>query len=169
MLTPLVQPKTMFKPFSFICLNVFMVMRVFAQDASGGSADQTITAQDYRVGRVEHIVLFKYKKDVSVEIKQLIVNKFLGLKQNALRNGKPYILSIVSGPQNSLENLGNGFDQGFIVTFSSEGDRNYYVGRPVVNDPWCIDSEHDAFKRFIEPYLLQGNDGVLVFDFSVTT
>ena len=63
-----------------------MVMRVFAQDASGGRVDQTITAQDYRVGRVEHIVLFKYKKDVSVEIKQLIVNKFLGLKQNALRN-----------------------------------------------------------------------------------
>lgn len=155
----------MFKPFSFIFLNVFMVMRVFAQDVSDGFADQTITDSDYLIGRVEHIVLFRYKPGVSMKTKQVVIKKFLALKQTALREGKPYIQSIVTGVQNSLEGLGRGYEQGFIVTFRSEGDRNFYVGTPAVKDRRCFDLEHDAFKKFIKPYLMEGDEGVLVFDF----
>ena len=142
-------------------------MPAFAQDASGGLSDRTFTDPDYGFGRVEHIVLFKYKPDVSAETKQLIEKNFLALKNLALRNGKPYIVSIVTGSQSSLEGLGHGFEQGFIVTFKSEGDRNYYVGKPAVNDPHYFDPAHDAFKTFVSPFLSEGNDGVLVFDFRI--
>jgi hypothetical protein len=33
--------------------------------------------------------------------------------------------------KNSCEGAARNLEQGFIVTFRSEGDRNYYVGQPV--------------------------------------
>jgi len=152
---------------SALLVNSIMVLPAVAQDASGGYTDQTITDTHYRPGRLEHIVLFKFKPDITSDAKRLIVERFLGLKDSALRQGKPYIVSIVSGSQNSLEGLGKGYEQGFIVTFNSEGDRNYYVGRPAVNDPKYFDPAHEAFKHFVRPYLSESDDGVLVFDFSV--
>ena len=124
----------------------------------------TATARDDHPGRYQHIVLFKYRAEVSPAQKQEVIRLFLALERLCLRNGRPYISSIVTGAQNSTEGAARGLEQGFIVTFRSEGDRNYYVGAPGEQDSRFADPAHAAFKRFVAPLLAPG-DGVLVFDF----
>lgn len=125
------------------------------------------TATDYKPGLLKHIVLFKYKGNVMHTQRDAVTSRFLSLRRS-MRPGAeaPYILSIVEGVQNSGEGVDGGFEQGFIVTFKSEGDRNYYVGKPLVDTEGDYDEAHDAFKQFVAP-LLSDDNGVLVFDFSL--
>jgi hypothetical protein len=81
------------------------------------------------------------------------------------RQGRRYIASIESGVQNSPEGLHRGLEHGFIVTFESEGDRNYYLGEPLITNPACYDPIHHEFKRFVVQHV--SPTGVLVFDFTV--
>lgn len=154
--------------------TLFLLSLLFASSAMAASSATTkakitaqqFTAADYKVGKIQHIVLFRYKKNISQKQRQQVLQKFLQLKKTAKRNGKPYILSLEAGAMNeSLEGAGQGFDQAYIVEFRSEGDRNYYVGTPAVTDPAFYDPEHEKFKTFVGP-LLDVN-GALVFDFAV--
>ncbi len=125
---------------------------------------ERFTAPDYKPGMIRHIVLFRYNEAVSPEQKEEVIRRFLALRTLAKRNGNTYILSIESGSEISGEGLDQCFEQGFIVTFKSQGDRNYYVGQPVVTDPDFYDPDHQAFKDFVGPMLDQ--NGAFVFDFS---
>ena len=126
---------------------------------------KAFTAHTYNPGKIKHIVLFKYKDSVTPEQKKEVIQRFLHLKQSRRTGEKrPYIDSITTGPQSSGEKASLGFEQAFIVTFRSEGDRNYYVGTPVVDDPIYYDKQHAEFKQFVGP-LLAENNGVLVFDY----
>ena len=127
---------------------------------------ERFTSADYKPGLVRHIVLFRYDRSVSPEQKQEVIRRFLALKTLSKRNGAPFILSIETGSDISGEGLDQCFEQGFIVTFTSQGDRNYYVGQPVVTDPSFYDPAHQAFKDFVGPLIDQGG-GAFVFDFSV--
>ncbi|HFT7668197.1 TPA: Dabb family protein [Serratia marcescens] len=133
----------------------------------GFVGNAVFTAGDYHPGLLQHIVLFKYKRHVPENLRREVIRRFLLLRRT-LRPGEsaPYILSIVEGAQNSGEGVDGGFEHAFIVTFKSEGDRNYYVGRPIVKARGYYDEAHDAFKRFVAP-LLDADNGVLVFDFSL--
>ncbi|WP_254844615.1 Dabb family protein [Serratia marcescens] len=125
------------------------------------------TASDYHPGLLKHIVLFKYKRGVTQAEKDAVTARFLSLKRTIRQKEiSPYILSIVEGAQNSGEGVSRGFEHGFIVTFKSEGDRNFYVGKPIVMAPGYYDEAHEAFKQFVRP-LLNEDNGVLVFDFSL--
>lgn len=132
-----------------------------AQEASN---DPVITASDYRPGLIKHIVLFQYREATTPAQRQEIEDRFHALRTST-RGGEEYILSIESGPQNSPEGLHRDLEHGFIVTFSSEGDRNYYLGEPLVMDPDFYDPAHHEFKQFVGPHLK--SNGVLVFDFPV--
>ena len=112
---------------------------------------------------VWHIVLFKFKDDVTAEMRAEVAKRFEAL-ESAERDGKPYILDIVHGVQNSEEGVHKDYELGFIVKFENEDDRDYYVGRPFVGDG-PFDPEHDEFKTFVGPLLAETN-GVLVFDFT---
>jgi hypothetical protein len=129
------------------------------------------TAHDYKPGLVRHVVLFRYGAQVTDGQKLEIRRRFLALRTQAMRAGKPYILSIETGGEISGEGADQGLEQGFIVSFGSQGDRNYYVGQPVVADPAFYDPAHQAFKDFVGPLLhtsVSGSvDGVVVFDFAV--
>ncbi|RFT83794.1 Dabb family protein [Serratia marcescens] len=142
-----------------------MVDKLSQSRQSVGS--EVFTAGDYKPGLLKHIVLFKYKKTITQAQRDAVTSRFLSLKRS-MRPGAdaPYILSIVEGVQNSGEGVDGGFEQGFIVTFKSEGDRNYYVGKPLVDTEGDYDEAHDAFKQFVAP-LLSDDNGVLVFDFSL--
>lgn len=94
-----------------------------------------------------------------------VARRFLDLASTDRQDGNPYIVSITGGTQISSEEGNHEFEYAFIVEFASLGDRNYYVGQPIVNDEQFYDSAHDAFKSFVGPLLRQGTDGVLVFDF----
>ncbi|HHV70737.1 Dabb family protein [Brucella intermedia] len=122
------------------------------------------TAGRYKPGTIQHIVLFRFKDGVTAAQIGEVKQRFLALKDQARRNGKPYIVRIDAGAQSSGEGVSRGFQQGFIVTFRSEGDRNYYVGSPVVTNARFYDPAHQRFKDFVGP-LLAEKDGVLVFDF----
>lgn len=123
---------------------------------------ERFTARDYRSGAVVvHIVLFRYRPEVSPAERQEVADRFLALSATP-RDGNPYIVSIVGGPPRGGEGADGGFEHGFVVTFASEGDRNYYVGEPVFADERHLDPVHAEFKRFVGPLL--ASDGVLVFD-----
>ena len=126
---------------------------------------ERFTARDYRRGAVKHIVLFRFKPQVTAEQAHDVVRRFLDLSSTPREDGNPYIVSIAGGAQISSEEGNHEFEYGFIVEFSSLGDRNYYLGRPIVTDERFYDSRHDDFKVFVGPLLRDGADGVLVFDF----
>ncbi|WP_454691920.1 Dabb family protein [Achromobacter aloeverae] len=129
--------------------------------------DAVFTGEAYQPGLLLHIVLFKYKPEVPARQKREAQRRFLALRESPRGDsGSPYILSITSGRQNSLEGASQGYEQGFVVTFKSGGDRNYYVGKPIVRDPGCFDPRHEEFKAFVGP-LLAEQGGALVFDYFV--
>ncbi|WP_432505547.1 Dabb family protein [Kineococcus arenarius] len=123
----------------------------------------TFTARDYRPGLVRHVVLFRYHQEVTFEQKQEVLQRFRSLAHSARSDGNTYIVSIEAGDQASGEGAGAGYEHGIIVTFASQGDRNYYVGAPLVDDPRYCDEAHAAFKDFVGP-LLAAQGGALVFD-----
>ncbi len=123
------------------------------------------TAPDYKPGVVRHVVLFRYAAGVSPAQKTEVRRRFLALRGLCRRDGHPYLVSIDNGSQTSGEGADQGLEDGFIVTFRSEGDRNYYVGQPVIADPAHYEPAHQAFKDFVGPLLDAG--GALVFDFTV--
>ena len=115
-------------------------------------------------GPVWHIVLFKLNENVSSETRAEVAERFQAL-EGSERDGEPYILDIVHGTQNSVEGVDRGYELGFIVKFANEADRDFYVGRPFVDQGAEYDEAHDEFKSFVGP-LLAGENGVLVFDFT---
>ena len=132
------------------------------RDAVGTAA---FVARDYRPGPVVHIVLFRFAPHVSAAQRQDAKGRFLALRHTALRDGAPYMQEIVAGAQCSGEGADRGFELAVVVRFASEGDRNFYVGAPIVADPAFFDPVHQAFKEAVGPLLAPGPTGVLVVDF----
>lgn len=112
---------------------------------------------------VKHFVAFKFDQAVTETEKKTVMRKFMALKNKCLKNNKTYILSIEAGLANSPEGADQNYEQGYIVTFASEQDRDYYVGKPFFTN---FDPSHDEFKNFVGP-LLQKHEGAFVFDFSI--
>jgi len=126
----------------------------------------TFTARDYKPGKIIHIVLFDFADDAPAGTLTEVAERFLALASSKRHDGEPYIVSIEAGTQHSAEAAAeHGYRLGFVVTFASEGDRNYYVGAPIVTDPAHVDADHHRFKEFVGP-LLDPRGSVLVFDFT---
>ncbi|MGZ3743358.1 MAG: Dabb family protein [Pseudobdellovibrionaceae bacterium] len=159
----------------------FLTLMTFGSFAKSTTASDSIqktvsaigeaefVSPQYHPGLIRHLVLFRYNDSVTAAQKKEIARRFLALKNESTRNGMPYIVSIETGNQNSGEGVDQELEQGFIVTFKSEGDRNYYVGRDIVKQDGNFDLAHDAFKRFVGQFLHTpiNPTGVLVFDFKV--
>ncbi|WP_043301375.1 Dabb family protein [Burkholderia paludis] len=126
---------------------------------------RAFTAAGYRVGTVRHLVLLRFAERVPESLQREAVEAFLALRDSCVRDGRPYILSIEHGLQGSGEGADRGFEHAFLLSFASEGDRNYYVGEPVVDDPAFYDLQHHAFKADIGPLL--DPQHVLVFDYTL--
>ncbi|RBM09331.1 hypothetical protein NJLHNGOC_01810 [Novacetimonas cocois] len=127
---------------------------------------RAFTAPDFRPGKVRHIVLMRFLPTITDAQRAEVVRRFKALAQVSRRdNGQQVVAGIETGVQMSGEGADQGFDQAFVMTFNSEGDRNYYVGRPVVTDPAYFDPAHEAFKKFAAPYIIS----VLVFDYELPT
>ena len=135
------------------------------QDAVGTAA---FVARNYKPGPVVHIVLFRFAPGVSPAQRDQAERRFLALRHTALRDGAPYIEEIVAGAQCSGEGADRGFELAVVVRFASEGDRNFYVGAPIVADPTFFDPVHQAFKEAVGPLLAPDPAGVLVVDFRPT-
>ena len=149
----------------FLCF--FIIFHLFTMTSISVAEPSTaeIVSPHYKTGLIRHIVLFRYKDSVTAPQKREVIKRFLALKYLARRDGEPYIVSIDTGKQNSGEGASQGLEQGFIVTFKSQGDRNYYVGTPVVTNPAYFDPAHQKFKNFVGPLL--DKNGALVFDYKI--
>lgn len=116
---------------------------------------------------VRHFVAFRYHPKVTDEQRREVVRRFLALYTECKRNDRPYIVSIETGRANSPEGADQRLVDGFLVTFTSESDRDYYVGK----NPNDFDPAHDAFKKFVHPRLDVETKikvtGAFVFDFTV--
>ncbi|ALS57097.1 Dabb family protein [Rathayibacter toxicus] len=128
---------------------------------------ERFVATDYRPGTVRHLVLLRFCPIALMSEVEAVTVRFRALADECHRDGRPYITSIETGPQLSTEKAGEGFDRAFLLTFASEGDLNYYVGRPAVDTPGLFDPIHDAFKASLWPVL--DTAGVVVFDFRPDT
>lgn len=132
------------------------------QEEVDAVGEEVFVARDYKPGLVRHVVLFRYRSEVGKTQRELVLMRFRELLTSAHLDGKPYIKSIEAGEQAGGEGVDADFDHGVVVTFASEGDRNYYVGAPLVLNEKLRDGRHEAFKRFVGPLLASG--GVIVFD-----
>jgi lysophospholipase L1-like esterase len=95
---------------------------------------------------LRHIVLFKYKPEVTPAQLDEINRAFQDLKHQI-----PQVKDFERGINNSPENLAKGFTHGYLITFESEEDRAAYL-------------PHPAHKKFVE--LLGGKlDEPFVFDY----
>jgi hypothetical protein len=137
-------------------------------DSPVNEREWKLTRPDYEPGIIRHIVLFRYREDVDETDQRHIEQRFHEL-QASMRDGRRYVLSIESGSQDSLECLGQGYQQAYIVSFASKGDRNYYVGEPLITDPVLYDSMHHAFKSLIAAFISDRPGSVVVFDFAAET
>jgi lysophospholipase L1-like esterase len=99
-----------------------------------------------RAGRLRHIVLFKFKDDVTEEQVQEVVDAF-----SALPKKIDTIVDFECGTDISVEGKANGFTHGFVVTFKDEAGREAYLPH----------AAHQAFVKLVGPRV----DKVLVFDF----
>ncbi|EFW99149.1 stress responsive a b barrel domain containing protein [Grosmannia clavigera kw1407] len=101
-----------------------------------------------------HTVLFQFKEDSQPEAVKKACEHFLSLKDSCIypTTNKPYILSLKGGKDNSPEGMQNGLTHGFVATFASAEDRDYYVSK---------DPVHLAFSKSVGDILAK----VTVVDF----
>ncbi len=97
-------------------------------------------------GALRHVVSFKFKDSATPEDIKKVTDAFGNLKTQI-----PGIVSYEWGTNVSPEKLNQGFTHCFILTFTSEKDRDAYLVHPA----------HKAFGQLLGPFL----DKVLVIDF----
>ncbi|KAF5651750.1 Stress responsive A B barrel domain protein [Fusarium sp. NRRL 25303] len=78
---------------------------------------------------ITHTVLFQFKDSVDQKDVTKTCDDFLQLKDLCIHptSNKPYIISLQGGKDNSPEGMQNGITHGFVATFESAEDRDYYV------------------------------------------
>lgn len=99
-----------------------------------------------RKGKLLHVVSFKFKESATKEQIKQVEDAFLGLKKT-IKEIKAYQW----GTNVSPEKHDKGFTHGFILTFTSEKDRDAYLVHP----------DHKQFGKLVGPVLAD----VFVIDF----
>ena len=119
---------------------IFILLSMFLPAASG---------QTKIKGKVlRHVVMFKFKESATPANIQTVEEAFAQLPKK-ITTIKSYEWGINSSP----EGLNQGLTHCFILTFSSDKDRNDYIVHPA----------HKEFGKILGPYL----DKVTVIDFWV--
>ncbi|KAF2719002.1 hypothetical protein K431DRAFT_287177 [Polychaeton citri CBS 116435] len=106
---------------------------------------------------ITHIVLFKYRPDITWAEFETHFEGFQALKTECLRNGKPYMKSMRMGKNRSWEPFHKGMTHGFVLEFESQDDLDYYL---------LEDEVHREFSRSAAPLVQDSvvvdiRDGVL--------
>ncbi|MDX1908466.1 MAG: Dabb family protein [Bacteroidia bacterium] len=104
------------------------------------------TPQGGKPMTLRHVVLFSFKATSIPEDIKRVEDAFRGLPAQIRE-----IKGFEWGTNNSPEGLAQGFTHCFLVTFSSEEDRQIYLPHPA----------HQAFVEVLKPHL----DKVLVIDY----
>ena len=116
--------------------NRFVAARMLEALGLGGSGSR----------RLRHVVLFKFKPEVTGAQVQEVVRAFARLPQQI-----DVIVGFEHGIDVSVENKQKGFTHGFVVTFRDESGRDTYLPHPA----------HQKFGKLVRPRVAD----VLVFDY----
>ena len=127
-----------------VVLGMFMVLASLMAGkpltaAEGGK-------ENPQLGKVRHVVLFKFKEGTTAEQQKSVEDAF-----RALPSKVHEIVGFEWGTNISPEKHDQGFTHCFLVTFNNAKDRDAYLPHPA----------HKAFGKLLHPYL----DKVLVIDF----
>ncbi|RPB17377.1 hypothetical protein P167DRAFT_561665 [Morchella conica CCBAS932] len=84
---------------------------------------------------ITHIVMLKYPEGTSEATIKQTLDDAIALKSTCLhpKTGKPYMLSVKAGRDNSPEGIQNGFTHLFVMEFENAEDRDYYVAKDPVH------------------------------------
>ena len=107
-----------------------------------------ISANHKETKMLRHVVLFKFKDSATPDQVKQVEKAFIALP-SAIKEIKDFEWGI----NNSPENLNQGLTHCFLLSFSSEKDRDVYLPHPA----------HKAFGALLTPYL----DKVVVVDYWV--
>ena len=99
-----------------------------------------------KIKKLRHVVLFKFK-EAATEIEIVKAEKAFANLPSKIEQIKGFEWGLNISP----ENLNKGFTHGYLLTFSSEKDRDLYLPHP----------EHKAFGEIIQPIL----EDVFVVDY----
>ena len=99
-----------------------------------------------QLGRVRHVVLFKFKEGTTAQQQKTVEDAFRELPKKIHE-----IVDLEWGTNISPENRNQGFTHCFLVTFDDVNGRDAYLPHPA----------HKAFGKLLKPCL----DKVLVIDF----
>ena len=114
--------------------------------ASAFSAVSASAAQGEGKKQLNHVVLIKFKSSATPEQIKKVEDAFAALKEKV-----PGVTSLRYGTNVSPEKKNKGYTHAFVLTFSSDKDRDAYLVHP----------EHKAFGKVLGPVL----EDVLVIDF----
>ena len=120
-----------------LVIGSFAVAAILASDSE---------AKRPNLGKLKHVVLFKFKDTATSEQVKEVEEAF-----RALPSKIPTIVDFEWGTNNSPENLAQGFTHCFYVTFNDDAGRAVYLPHPA----------HKAFGKVLHPIL----DKVLVIDY----
>ena len=120
---------------------IFIVSILMAISTTSHAQDEAKKGKHLR-----HVVLFKFKDSAAASDVKRVEDAFAGLSKKI-----KLIKQFEWGTNNSPENLNQGLTHCFLVTFSSEKDRDAYLIHP----------DHQAFVEILKPHL----DKVTVVDY----
>ena len=128
----------------FLCgLMIAVAGCIMAASASGG---EKAGGKNPNLGKLRHIVLFKFKDGTTPQQIKAIEEAFCALPTKI-----PEIVDLEWGTNVSEENKSDGFTHCFFVTFHDKAGRAAYLPHPA----------HKEFGKLLGPYL----DKVLVIDY----
>lgn len=108
---------------------------------------------------ITHIVLFKYRPDISWTDFQTHFDTFRALQTRCIHpsTGKPYMLSLRMGQNNSWEPHSKGMTHGFVLEFASQEHLDYYL----LQDPVHLEFSRSAGPLIEDSVVVDIRDGVL--------
>ena len=113
---------------------------------AGKKAETKSESKKAKAGKLQHVVAFKFKDTASPAEVKKVETAFRALKSKI-----PQIATLEAGTNNSPENLNKGCTHGWILTFTSEKDRDAYLVHP----------DHQEFGKLVRPLVAD----VFVIDF----
>lgn len=104
------------------------------------------TAKNSKLGKLRHVVIFKFKDGTTPQQIKAIEEGF-----RALPSKIPQVIDLEWGTDVGVEGLSQGFTHCFLVTFNDAAGRAVYLPH----------AAHQAFVKVLKPHL----DKVLVIDY----
>ncbi|KAJ4290838.1 hypothetical protein N0V90_010033 [Kalmusia sp. IMI 367209] len=108
---------------------------------------------------ITHIVLFKYRSDITWSDLEDHFKYFMSLKTRSLhpQTGTPLIKSLRAGKNTSWEPFSKGMTHAFILEFASQDDLDYYL----TAEPVHLQFSRDAKPLIEDSVVVDIKDGVL--------